>query len=210
MRPQKQKLPQCDDLFDKYFKVRMSYFRSRSLEYLKTYGMRVSGFEEIDRNLENQQIVTEMTVDRMFEKWRTGVTVSLIRYDDSADVYKIIHNHLIAWAEYLSTGINTGAAPLKDLVELDIFAGVVYDKARSVFSAEERQTAIATNFLGVQTINFGNILQKARKETNTRVSASGAEVTRVTESNPSGIRERNSFKDLFSSQINQVAGWRQP
>lgn len=210
MQQRKTTVPTGNDLWDKYFRVRMLYLHSRSIEQIRRYGMRVSGVEEIDQHLDKQEIVTEANIDRMFEKWRAGVTVKVVNYSDTAEIYKIIHSHLIAWAEYLSQGVNIGNAPLKDLIELDQFAGVVYDKAKSVFSEELRKTAIDSNFLNVQSIHFKNILSRSVKEEVTHNAASGAEVTKVTKVDDNGIRERNSLKEIFSQQINQLSGWRQP
>jgi phage-related protein len=200
----------ANDLFDRYFLVRMNYLNSRSVDQLRRFGQRVSGVAEIDRNLDKQEIVTELTVNAMFEKFRSGVTIKLVRYSDAAEVYRIIHAHLIKWAEYITTGINVGNAPLSDLVELDRFASVVYDKAVNVFSEQERTSALAGTFQRVQSINFNNILTRARKSEyhSVETTANGVEVMRVKELDTPKIIERTSFKDLFSSRISEVKGWR--
>lgn len=202
--------PSGTGLWDKYFKVRMLYLHSRNVDQVRRFGVRISGVEEIDRGLDKQEIVTEMNIDRMFEKWRTGVTIRVVNYNDTLIIYRIIHAHLIAWAEYMASGINNGNVPIKDLIELDDFANVVYDKARSVFSQEEKQTALASNFLQVQTINFQNILKREYNQIETKITPSGAEVTRVTKTAPSVVvPDRNSLKSLFAEQINQISGWKE-
>lgn len=199
-----------DALFDRYFLVRMNYLNSRSVDQLRRFGQRVSGIPEIDRHLDRQEIITELSVNAMFEKFRSGVTIKLVNYSDSAEVYRIIHAHLIRWAEYLAGGVNVGSAPLEDLVELDRFASVVYDKAVNVFSEQERSSALAGTFMRVQSINFNNVLTRARKaETHVvETMANGVEVMRVKEVEGPKIVERTSFKDLFSSRINDLKGWR--
>jgi len=177
---------------------------------MRAFGTRISGIESIDRNLDKQEFETEMTIDSMFEKYRNGVTVRLLNYSDSAIIYKIIHSHLIAWAEYLSRGINVDA-PLKDLIELDEYAAVVYDKARSVFSPDVKMSALASNFSNVQTINFHNVLKRAVAIPETSVQANGVEVNRITR-DPAKIKDglpiRNSFKDIFADEISRSSAWR--
>lgn len=194
--------PSGDDLWERYFMVKVNYLKSRPTDQIRRYGVRVSGNPEVDRYLPEQEIVTQMNIDAMFEKYRMGVSVKVINYDDTAEIYRIIHHHLIAWAEYLSTGINIGNAPLKDLVELDVFAGVVYDKARSVFSEEVRESAISKNFAKVQAINFSNILQKPPSGQRLR---SGAEVSAVNRL----PGERPSMKEVFVKEIDRLSHFRE-
>lgn len=202
-----------DDLFDRYYTVKMLHLHSRSVDSLKRFGYRVSGVQEIDQFLDRQEIITEMNIDRMFEKYREGVTIRLLRYEDTAEIYKIIHSHLIAWSEYLSHGINTGNAPLKDLVELDVFAGVVYDKAKYVFSEEERNVALSTNFGNVQSLNFMNILKRSASSSifGQKTSIPGVEVFDVNaekEKEKAKYPERYSFKDVFATELARAEGWK--
>lgn len=204
--------PHCNDLWDKYYMVKMPYLQSRPVEQIRRFGVRISENEMLDRQRETEMIVTQLNIDMMFEYWRKGVTIRVINYNDTAEIYKIIHQHLIAWAEYLSGGINTGAAPLKDLIELDEFASIVYDKAVNIFSQEQRRSAIAENFTNVQAINFFNILQREtrREENHFQTIGEGVDVARIdsTGANKPKLPERNSLKDLFSEQVNAINGWR--
>jgi len=203
----KKTLPTYKDLWDRYYTVKMLYLHSRSVEQVRRYGVRISGVDEIDRYLDRQEITTQLNIDSMFEKHRQGVTIRVLRYEDTAEIYNVIHSHLIAWAEYLSTGVNIGNAPLKDLIELDAFASVVYDKAKSVFSKEEKVSALASNFTNVQTINFKNILAREVKETETRMTPSGLEVVTINNDKPF-FPDRESMKEVFTDQINRIQGWR--
>lgn len=200
-------IPTGTELWDKYFKVRMRYLHSRSVEQIKRYGIRISGIEEIDKDLDKEMIETEMNIDSMFEKWRKGVTIRVVNYNDTAEIYRIIHSHLIAWSEFINHGVNNGNAPLKDLIELDQFASIVYDKAVAVFSEQDRNQAVASNFLNVQTINFKNIIKRELNETATKIGATGLEVTRIRKNEKANLPERHSLKDIFSEQINRVSRW---
>lgn len=199
--------PACAALFDKYFRVKMLWLHSRDTNDLRKFGTRISGIEEIDRNRDKEEIITELSVDMMFEQHRKGVTVKLMRYEDAAEVYRIIQTHILAWAEYLDRGINTAGAPIQDLIELDMFAAVVYDKAVNVFSELERKTALSSNYLGIQGLNFNNILKRAPKNNDVTHIRNGVEVTKVSEAPNNGIRERHSYKELFSEHVRNVAEW---
>ena len=195
------KMPTGNDLWDQYFLVRYNYALSRSAEDIRRYGTRISGLNELDKDLHREMISTEINIDTMFELYRKGVTIYVTNYNDTEKIYRIIHNHLIAWADYMANGIHTGAAPLKDLVELDIFAGIVYDKAKSVFSKQERETGLASFILKSQTLNFANILKRSTVDAGTEF-VNGVETTtinKVKSKNP--FPERSSFKDVFIDQM---------
>ncbi len=195
------KMPTGNDLWDQYFPVRYNYAMSRSPEDIRRFGTRISGLNELDKDLHREMISTEINIDAMFELYRKGVAVYVTNYNDTEKIYRIIHNHLIAWAEYMSTGIHTGAAPLKDLVELDIFAGIVYDKAKSVFNKQERETGLASFILKSQTLNFANILKRSTVDDVVEF-VNGVETTTVNKvKNRSPFPERNSFKDVFIDQM---------
>lgn len=197
------------ELFDRYFCVKLNYLHSRNVATIQRYGLRVSGNDEIDRNLDKQEIITEMSISMMFEKFKDGVTVKLVNYNDSAEVYRLIHLHLLAWAEYLESGVNIGAAPLAELVELDRFASVVYSKAVNVFSQQERNIALSTSISGVQELNFHNILTRAKTHDSfmTKVTPNGVEITHVNEISKVKIPNRTAFKDLFTTRLSEINGW---
>lgn len=197
-------------LFDEYFKVKYLYLQSRNVEDLRRYGYRVSGVEELDRGLDRQEIVTELSINQMFEKWRKGVTISVLNYRDTKRIYEIIHAHLTAAAEYLNSGVNVGNAPIEDLVELDIFAGVVYKDARYVFNTKAREDMLSKNFMNVQTINFSNILNKPppASQLSERRQADGVEVVTIGSTSAPKTPDRPSYREIFEEQMKQLHGWR--
>lgn len=209
MRTMKPKIPDQSGLWDYYFRVKIPYFQSRPIEDIKRYGVRISGIEAIDRTMDKEMIITELNIDSMFEKWRRGITIRVINYNDTAKIYNLIHSHLVRWAEYLTTGVNIGNAPLKDLIELDKFASVVYDKAVSVFSEQERNTAVATNFLNVQTINFRNILKREYNRQETSLDTNGDGTVKIRPNETAKLPERPSMKDVFNEQINRISVWKE-
>lgn len=191
-------------LWENYYHVRMRYLHSRSHDYIRNYGVRVSGVPELDQERETEMIDTEMNIDSMFEKWRQGVTIRVVKYEDTYEIYRIIHDHIVSWAEYLETRVNVGNAPLQDLIELDQFASVVYDKAKNLFEPTAKEQYLAGSFSSVQQFNFMNILKKKREVYKT---ASGAEVQEVSKK-PDPIPDRVSFKNMFAENIRLIGGWR--
>lgn len=198
------KRPTGNDLWDQYFLVRYNYSKSRSAEDIRRYGTRISGIPELDKDLPRETISTEINIDTMFELHRKGVTIYVTNYDDTEKIYRIIHDHLIAWADYMANGVNVGGAPLKDLVELDMFANVVYDKAKSVFNREERETGLASFILKSQKLNFANILKRSLSDNSTEM-VNGFENTTVSKvRDRTALPERNSFKDVFINQMSII------
>ncbi len=212
MTQQEKPIPRDESgLFDEYFKVRYPYLQSRSIDDLRKYGYRVSGVEELDRNLDKQEITTELTINQMFEKYRAGVSISVINFKDTKRIYEIIHAHLTAAAEYLHGGVNVGKIPIEDLIELDIFAGVVYREARYVFNVKAREDVLSKNFMGVQTINFANILNRAPPDRAVvdRKHSDGVEVTtHGSKSDQPKAPERHSYREIFEQQMKHLHGWR--
>jgi len=199
-----------EDLWTRYFTVKMLFLHSRSVNQIRERGFRISGNPEIDQQLDKQEITTQLNIDAMFEKSRAGVSIKVVNYNDTAIIYQIINSHLIACTEYLTHGINVGNVPLKDLIELDAFAAKIYDKAKCVFSEQEHVSAISTNFQNIQAFNFNTILKRNRAgETATKVTASGVEVHQVTTVDEvPKFPERSSYKDILAGELARVEGWR--
>lgn len=200
----------ADDLFDRYFWVKVNTLANMNQLQLRDFGMRVSGVPEIDAQLENQETRCQWNIDMMFEKWRRGITVRVMHYPDTVIIYDIIQAHLHKWAEHLQTAVNTGNAPLKDLIELDQFSAVVYDKAKTLFSMQERRSAIASSFANIKSLNFTNILKRSTSRPNTVILADGIEVTTIGGSKEPEKQEmtRPSFKTVFEEQVNVIENWR--
>ena len=203
------------EIWERLFWVRMPYLASRNLETMRVYGVRVSGIQQLDKERESEMITTELTIDAMFEKWRAGVTVRVMNYNDTEIIYRIIQDHILRWTEQLTYGVNIGNAPLKDLIELDEFATVVYQKAQGIFSPQQRQEALASNFSNMKIFTFQNVLNRATKPvTGGRIEriGDGVEVMHLNEEKPveekKGLPERSSFKEFFEDRINQISSWR--
>lgn len=199
------------DLFGRYYPVRYRYHDGRSIESLRTYGVRSSGISSIDAEAANYMVDTELTIDQMFEMWRKGVTIRLVNYNDSAEIYEIIERHLNAVADLVRHTVNSSNKSLLiDMVDLDKFASVIHDKAKSIFTDRERAAVHSHSFAGIQTINFFNILNKDYANIEeVAVSKTGKEI--VTKKNQishakAPVREREDLSKVFIEHLERVGG----
>lgn len=210
-KPEQYKQPDGQEIWTRLFPVRMPYLQTRDVEDLKYFGFRISGIAELDREREREMIDSELTINDMFEKWRQGITIRVKRYDDTLVIYRIIQAHILKWVDTIQYGVNIGKPEVvRDLIELDEFAAVVYNKAVAVFTPEQKKTAIATNFLQVSNLNFFNILNRKVEPQNPLTTLqNGAEVMTVSQAEEKGkIDDRPSFKQLFEEKMNSISSWR--
>lgn len=106
------------------------------IESAKARGVPTSGDEGIDGVMMGQMTRTYKTINELFEFWRKGAEIEVINYDDTKKMYDAIQTHLRNWLSYLSKGVYLNTCPFDDLLELDQFASVVYDKSKFVFTKE--------------------------------------------------------------------------
>ncbi len=106
------------------------------IESAKARGVPTTGDEDVDNVMLNQMTRTYKTINELFELWRLGADIEVINYDDTKKMYDAIQAHLRAWLSYLTKGVYLSTCPFEDLLELDQFASVVYDKSKYVFTRE--------------------------------------------------------------------------
>ena len=140
------------------YRCRVPYGATFSVDQLRRFGYPTSG----DRARDQQQInVNEdrmLTIDQMFEYWRAGVTVSLVTYSDSEKVYNAITAYLEHWKRELLNMIDASRAPTSDLIQLDEYASVVYDKAKHCFTKADVDSILARRMTSLLRFGKGNIL----------------------------------------------------
>lgn len=207
------KLRPVDELFDRYFHVRYSHFHAKTSEQLQRQGVRVSGIPELDDSVDRDIVDSELNINGMFELFCRGVTIRVVKYADTAEIYRIIQMHLKTWLEHLATSVNVGDPEvIRELIELDRFASTVYDKAASVFTEMERVQLKNPRFGVVQPINFFNILKRNYAEvTQVRRGPYGEEIISLSETtdqpNVEEVKPRESLQDAFVHHMNIISGW---
>lgn len=185
-------------LWDDLYLCRVPALMTIHEQDLKNFGYRVSGVDSIDRNLHRQETVCEISIDRMFEYWRKGVSVSVIKTEDTKKIYEAIQKHLAAWTGSAAQALHVDEQVMTDLRELDDFANAVYAHAKHFFPRPGKETSAAANLFGHQTFTRDTIFTHRLGEKPVK--------------NPDlddGVRhERSSLKDFFDDQLNNVGGWR--
>lgn len=199
------------DLWERYYEVAFRHFDTMTPGRLERFGQRVSGIPEYDREISTYTVTSFLTIDQMFELWRSGATVRVVNYADTAEIYEIIQRHLVVCAESIQNSINGRSTELmKDLIELDKFATVVYDKAKSIFTEQERQLVRNRSFSIGGNINMFNIFKTPLKRVDrVTVTKDGVEkpiMIADEQAKPSDVKDRNSLNDVFSEHLNRMGG----
>jgi hypothetical protein len=135
-------------IFNTKFMCRMRSIDRRSKEHIRMFGMPASGDAEFDRTMMNEVNVYYLTIDEMFEYWRAGVTVGVVKNGDTRVIYEYIRDHLKMWHEHMAKSLNLGDVPLEDLKKLDEFAGIVYSHAKSHYREHFIESPIARQLMG--------------------------------------------------------------
>lgn len=143
-------------LWEYYFKVRMPYLQTRSLQDIKNTGVAVTGIREIDNDIPNQQLTTMLTIAQMAEYYQEGVPIRVVMYEDIKTIYSYISQHIHAWKSRLQYGVNIGNAPIQDLILLDQFANAIYDHAKYQFTTEIADSLIGQHFAKTQRATVNN------------------------------------------------------
>lgn len=131
------------EIWERRYLVKLPSLDATSISFLRNHGTYITGDKKIDRGNANSWITTYLTIDRMVDYYQEGVSIALVKQEDAKLIYEAIESHLLAWSEHLKYGMNTGDAPISDLIAMDEFAGIVYPHAKRHISDE-----IINNTLG--------------------------------------------------------------
>lgn len=101
-------------------------------EYLDEHGILYLNDKEYDDRIQNQWITKYLTINDMVELQKRGVDIVVLNIDDTKKIYDIICDHLNAWKDVLTTGLNTYKVPYDDLIELDKLASRIYPYAKNL------------------------------------------------------------------------------
>lgn len=150
-------------LFNTKFHCRVSNIQSMSIDYMQEVGLPAIGDRRYDQEMANELIDRMLTINEMVEFHKKGVTVRVVKYDDTKKIYELISNHLIAWKNQLENGANTRGAPIDDLILLDQFANVVYKHAKYQFTTDMVDSILARQMSSRVRGSRTNLLRSATK-----------------------------------------------
>lgn len=144
-------------IFEKLWWCRVPFNASRSVEHIKHFGTPMSGDPDRDRATANELVDRMLTIERMVEYTKTGVHVYVKNRNDCKEIYEAISLHLQGWKKHLESSLNTGDAPLQDLVDLDQFANVVYSHAKYQFTNQWMEDVLQRHISSSLKVSRGNM-----------------------------------------------------
>jgi len=188
------------NLWDYYFKIRVPYLQSRSMDYIKRYGVNITGIAEIDKDINNQLLTTMAPISTMLDYFKEGVTVRVVKASDTELIYKYISEHIHAWKMRLERGINIGDAPIDDLILMDKFANVVYEHAKYQLTPDILDSLMARQMNEVQRINAHNFF-KGNILSNLNSSSKANDGITMINSSEEQLPDRDSLGEFFRNRL---------
>ena len=123
-------------IFSKRYLCSFNDMQTRHPDELRTFGVRLSGNEVIDRQQRNANITTYITIATMAHYVRMGVAVRIMNYNDSKVIYETISDHIRGWKENYTFSLNKNNVPIEDLQALENLSIKVFPSAKSVMTKE--------------------------------------------------------------------------
>jgi hypothetical protein len=161
-------------LWETKFECRMKYIDTFSIEDLQIFGTPTSGDRVRDRDVMEERVIRYLSINDMVEYFRQGIEIGVVKYADTARIYEYITNHLNAMRSEITHSFTAVHIPFDDLILLDQFANVVYDKAKYTFTRGDANSLIARKMGEVLPFNPDNILGSEKKVA-TVINAEGHE-----------------------------------
>ena len=128
--PNVNKHPHIVALFDTLYRVSVPTRMMQSIEEQRMFGVRAVGDRAIDNALLNERTYTWISIAKMCEYFKDGVTVGVADPADCKKIYDAVNAHLETWAKYINRAIHTTKIPFEELIIMDKFATAVYKHAR--------------------------------------------------------------------------------
>lgn len=177
-------------IWNKKFMCRVPYLQTMSSDYIRHFGIMVSGDPVRDRAITSEMITTMLSINQMVEYFQKGITVGVVNYADTKKIYEYISDHLTAWRQRLEHGLNVRDAPLDDLVVMDRFAAAVYQHARHLFDEAFVEGILARSMMGSMRLNRTSFTKRLEPT---------PEKPKDSEDPHAHLPERNSMSEVFAS-----------
>lgn len=179
------------DIWEYFYRVRMPYMQTRTLEDIRQKGTVISGVASYDADIGNQLITMCLNIDQMAEYFREGVPIRVCDPKDTKQIYEAISRHIHAWKGQLERGINIGDAPIEDLILLDRLAHTVYEHAKYHFTNEGANSVFAQHLGRISMLNNSNFFSSKVQQDDGILRING---------DNGGYEERDSLQDFFKSR----------
>lgn len=181
-------------LWDYLYKVRVPYIQSRHMDDIRNHGVRISGIQEVDKDIVNQWFTTMLPVSTMVEYFKEGVPIKICSSKDVKEIYDSISQHIHAWKTRLERGINIGDAPIDDLIALDKFANVIYEHAKYQFTQDTVDSIMIRHLTDVQKINVQNFFTK-------KPDSGTGDIVRINSEEEQQFPERDELGEFFKNRL---------
>lgn len=180
-------------IWEKIFKCGIRYIDLMREEEIRLLGLPTTGDPTLDRSMMHNVQDTWLTINEMIEYYRRGIEIRIRNYDDTKRIYDYIQAHLKAWQRDILNSHTTRHAPLDDLIDLDRFANLVYDKAKYLFNANATQSEFIEGL--ERSLNFVSLFNIPQETP-----------SRDTEGKDP-YPKRESFEKLFTERVHPRTGY---
>ncbi len=191
-------------IWDHLYFCSVPQLESTSVQYLRQHGTYVTGDKGIDQEMSRQWLNTMININTMVEYFREGVAIRVLHYADTKIIYESISEHLAAWRNLLTRGINIGDAPIDDLILMDEFANVVYEHARYQFTQETVASILGQHMGNLTRFNNSNFFNAA---TTRKMQDNNDGIIRAKEFE-SDTPDRESHSQFLKNRIVGIRNWR--
>jgi len=128
-----------------------------SKDYIKKFGVYVTGNKEVDEMLSKNQTCVMIPIATILEYFENGVEIQIPSRQDMIQIYKDIEAYLEEWREHIKYDINLPLQQHKDLIlALEKLSKHIYEKIRP--------KELVDNLFRKEKIGIINPLQKIQEE----------------------------------------------
>lgn len=145
-------------IWDRLYNVLIPDIMTQSPEYIKRFGVRVTGDKKIDAGIMHNLTHVKIPIIRIAEYHERGVEIQIPSREDMIQIHKDIELYLAEWRDHMKYDINLSVNENKEMLfALEKLSKVVYEKA----SPRE----VIDNLFAEKKLGFSvNPLQASRQE----------------------------------------------
>lgn len=192
-------------IWDVLYKVKVPMMGLRGVDDIRMRGTVLSGNKDVDNDIRNRKVTTWLSIDAMLELFRQDVVIGVCDLNDTKAIYNAISDHTSMWKMQLERGINVGSAPVKDLLDLNEFAKIVFEQAKWLFKDGEVSDANIRYIQGVANVNPQNFFNPKAIQKLMHLNAPNVEVTAngdvIINGQEEVAPERDDFDNFFKEQM---------
>lgn len=119
-------------LWDSIYQVEIPDVLSLDPEYIKIFGVHVTGDKDIDGNIHKTFTTVMISPIKMLEYFDRGLEIRIPNREDMIKIHKDIELYLGEWRDHLKYDINLSVSEHKDLItNLEKMSKTIYGKAKN-------------------------------------------------------------------------------